>query len=204
MALIKPFRFVPNVKRKPLNYDFVDYMWFSNCFSAAEVAKIMSLWSNEKAEEAEVNLAGDEISRDDLRKSDLMFLEPGPDTDWIYDRLGQAVLQANSNRFKFDIKGFQTQLQLARYSDGGFFDWHLDFGAGDISDRKLSITVQLSKPEDYEGGELQFMINQNVIDASRDQGTAVIFPSFGMHRVMPVTKGERFSIVGWISGPPYR
>jgi PKHD-type hydroxylase len=80
----------------------------------------------------------------------------------------------------------------------------MDFGSGDISNRKLSITVQLSDPSEYEGGELQFMINQHIITAPKEKGTAIIFPSFALHRVTPVTKGARKSIVGWIGGPPYK
>ena len=70
--------------------------------------------------------------------------------------------------------------------------------------RKLSITVQLSDATEYEGGELQFMVNQNIITAPKEKGTAIIFPSFCLHRVTPVIKGSRKSIVGWIAGPPYR
>jgi PKHD-type hydroxylase len=80
----------------------------------------------------------------------------------------------------------------------------MDFGTGELSNRKLSITVQLSDPDEYEGGELQFMVNQNIFTAPKDKGTAIIFPSFALHRVTPITKGSRKSIVGWISGAPYR
>lgn len=99
---------------------------------------------------------------------------------------------------------FHEELQLAKYSDRGFFDWHLDFGAGEISARKLSMTIQLSDPNDYEGGDLRFMINKEIVNAPKEKGTIIIFPSFIMHRVTPITKGTRQSIVGWVSGPPYR
>jgi PKHD-type hydroxylase len=203
MAIIKPFRFLPSIKRKDLNPDFADYVWFKSFFSEEEVDTIRSIWNEEQAKDAAVNNAGKEESRDDLRKSQIMFLKPGS-TDWIYNRLSEACIQVNTNRYKFEILGFQTELQLASYSNAGFFDWHMDFGAGDISNRKLSITVQLSDSSEYEGGDLQFMINQNIVNAPREKGTAIIFPSFALHRVTPVTKGTRKSIVGWIAGPPYK
>jgi PKHD-type hydroxylase len=203
MAIIKPFRFLPSIKRKDYNPDFADYTWFNNFFSEEEVEKIRSLWSEDLAKNAAVNNAGKEEMRDELRKSQIMFIKPGIN-DWIYDRLSQACIQTNTNRYKFDITGFQTELQLANYSNTDFFDWHMDFGAGDISNRKLSITVQLSDSNEYEGGDLQFMINQNIVNAPREKGTAIIFPSFALHRVTPVTKGSRKSIVGWIAGPPYK
>lgn len=204
MPVIKPFRALPPIKRhREYNYEFADYVWYKGLFNPDEVAAIRGLWNDEHFQEASVNMAGTELSRDELRKSKIMFIKPGGN-DWIYDRLAQASIQANTNRYKFDVLGFQTELQLANYSDNDFFEWHMDFGAGDISNRKLSISVQLSDEDEYEGGELQFMINQNIITAPKEKGTAIIFPSFALHRVLPVTRGNRMSIVGWIAGPPYK
>lgn len=203
MPTVKPFRFIPSISRKDLNYEFADYMWYSKLFSEAEVEKIRALWTEEQVKNAEVNMGGKATARDDLRQSKVMFIKTGAN-DWIYDKLGEACLQANANRFKFEVKAFQTELQLANYGTGDFFEWHMDFGAGNESNRKLSITVQLSDPDEYEGGDLQFMINQNVFTAPREKGTAIIFPSFALHRVTKITRGDRKSIVGWIAGPPYR
>jgi len=74
----------------------------------------------------------------------------------------------------------------------------------EISHRKLSVTVQLSDEDSYEGGDLQFMINNRIENAPRKKGTVIVFPSFILHRVTEVTKGKRNSIVGWLSGPPFR
>ena len=203
MPVVKPFRFIPTIKKQEFNYEFADYSWFKNFFNEKEVEQIRSLWNPDTAKEAEVNLAGKAYTRDELRKSQVMWIKPGAN-DWIYNKLGEACQQVNLNRFKFDITGFQTELQLASYEGEGFFEWHMDFGAGDISNRKLSITVQISSPDEYEGGELQFMINQNIVTAPKEKGTAIIFPSFALHRVTKVTSGCRKSIVGWIAGPPYK
>ncbi|HET7818130.1 MAG TPA: 2OG-Fe(II) oxygenase [Bacteroidia bacterium] len=203
MAIVKPFRFIPTIKKQEFNPDFADYIWLNNFFSEKEVEQIRGLWNPEASKEAEVSLAGKGTSQYDIRKSQIMWIKPGVN-DWIYNKLGEACQQINLNRYKFDITGFQTELQLANYEGNGFFEWHMDFGAGAISNRKLSITVQLSSPDEYEGGELQFMINQNIFTAPKEKGTAIIFPSFALHRVTPVTKGSRKSIVGWIAGPPYR
>lgn len=203
MAIYKLFRQPQNIKRKDYNYDLVDYVWLTNFFTADEVDKICALWDEELVVDAKVNNAGNELSRDDLRKSRIMFIKGG-ENDWVYDKLAMACLQINTNRFKFDISGFQTELQLANYGPDDFFEWHMDYGAGDISNRKLSISVQLSGPDEYEGGDLQFMINHKAVSAPKTKGTAIIFPSYAIHRVLPVTSGSRKSIVGWIGGPPYR
>jgi PKHD-type hydroxylase len=64
--------------------------------------------------------------------------------------------------------------------------------------------VQLSDPADYDGGELEFMMHRSVVQAERAQGTVVLFPSFLQHRVRPVTRGVRRSLVFWVHGPPFR
>lgn len=203
MPVIRPFRSLPPIARKEYNYDFVDYMWYNGLFNPDEVENIRSLWKPELASDAKVNSGEKDLAKDKLRQSEIMFIKP-MGNEWIYDRLSTACIQANTGRYKFDITGFQTELQLASYGARNFFDWHMDFGTGDLSNRKLSITVQLSEPDEYEGGELQFMINQDIFTATKEKGTAIIFPSFALHRVTPITKGCRKSIVGWISGPPYK
>jgi len=203
MSIYKPFRQVQNVKRKDYNSDLVDYVWLTNYFTDAEVDKVNALWDEKFVQDAKVGIAGSDVSRDDLRRSRIMFITGGGN-DWVYDKLANACIQINTNRFKFDITGFQTELQLANYGPEDFFEWHMDYGAAHLSNRKLSISVQLSDPEDYEGGDLQFMVNNKIVSAPKTKGTAIVFPSYRMHRVLPVTSGNRRSIVGWIGGPPYR
>jgi len=204
MAILKPFRQVQNIKRKPLNYDLVDNVALPGYFTDEEVERIKSLWDNDKIIEAKVSKAGEPTALDELRKSRIMFINTEKENEWIYNKLAQACLELNTMRFKFDISGFQTELQLAKYGPEDFFEWHMDYGPGEASSRKLSITVQLSDPEEYEGGDLQFLINQNALSASKKKGTAIIFPSYAVHRVLPVTSGTRQSVVGWIGGTPYR
>ncbi len=187
----------------PLKVNFAEYVYYQGLFLPHEIDKILSLWKNDRIEKA--SLGGtDEKYKDELRKSSVMFLEDSPEMQWIYEKLKMITVAANNERYWFDLLGFHQELQLTRYSEGDFFDWHLDFGAAEISARKLSVTVQLSDPDEYEGGDLEFRVNQHVVKAPREKGTVVVFPSFIMHRVTPITKGTRQSIVGWVSGPPYR
>lgn len=186
----------------PLKNNFVEFIYYEGMFLPHEVAKIQTLWNQDKTLKATVT--GEEEYKDELRKSSVTFIENAPENSWVYQRLADIAIATNNERFHFDLLGFHEALQMAAYVEGDFFDWHLDFGPGETSVRKLSMTIQLSDPEDYEGGDLQFMINQNIVTASRTKGTIVIFPSFILHRVTPITKGRRQSIVGWVSGPPYR
>ena len=186
----------------PLKNNFVEFIYYEGMFLPHEIAKIQTLWQQDQTKKATVT--GENEYKDDLRKSSVMFIDNIPANNWIYQRLADLAITCNNERFHFDLLGFHEELQLAKYVEGDFFDWHLDFGPGETSIRKLSMTIQLSDPSEYEGGDLQFMINQNIVTASREKGTIVIFPSFILHRVTPITKGVRQSIVGWDSGPPYR
>ena len=183
---------------------FSEYICFEGLFLPHETDRINALWNSETSSEAAVINRNEQTENDTLRKSSVMFLHNNEEHNWIYEKIAGVAQHANYQFYGFDLQGIAEPLQLAEYSDGGFFEWHMDFGAGAISHRKLSITVQLSDPEDYEGGELQFMINNTVEAAPAKKGTVVIFPSFVLHRVTPITRGLRRSIVGWVSGMPYR
>ncbi|TDQ23831.1 2OG-Fe(II) oxygenase [Tenacibaculum caenipelagi] len=186
----------------PLKNNFAEFVYYNGLFLPHETERILNLWDDNQKIKA--TLSGADTYDDELRKSAVMFIENNPENEWIYNRLAGLAMQCNNERYWFDLLGFHNNLQLASYTEGDFFDWHLDFGAGEISDRKLSISMQLSDPDEYEGGDLQFMLNQKIVSAPREKGTIIVFPSFMMHRVTPITKGVRKSIVGWVAGPPYR
>ncbi|QHI36605.1 PKHD-type hydroxylase [Kordia antarctica] len=186
----------------PLKHNFAEYVYYQGLFLPHEIDRILNFWDDDKTIKA--TLAGENKHDDELRKSSVMFIDNTPENDWIYKKLASLAITCNNERYWFDLLGFHQELQLTRYSEGDFFDWHMDFGPGEISARKLSMTIQLSDENDYEGGDLQFMINHKIVAAPRKKGTIIIFPSFIMHRVTPITKGIRQSIVGWVSGPPYR
>ena len=195
MSVIHPFGL-------PLKHNYSEYVYYNGLFLPHEIKRIQSLWKNEETIKA--TLSGDELYNDNIRKSSVMFINNSEANDWLYSKLAGLAINCNNERYWFDILGFHHELQLTRYSEGDFFDWHLDFGPGESSARKLSVTMQLSDPDDYEGGDLQFMVNQKIVNAPREKGTIIIFPSFVNHRVTPITRGVRESIVGWISGPPFR
>ena len=167
-----------------------------------ESEQIRNFWDDEAGETATLSGAGE--GNEELRKSSVIFLKPSDKTHWIYERIANLAATCNAQNYHFELNGFMQDLQLTNYESGEYFDWHMDFHSGEISHRKLSVTVQLSDDESYEGGDLQFMINNRIESAPRRKGTVIVFPSFILHRVTKVTAGKRNSIVGWVSGPPYR
>ena len=181
--------------------DFCEFVVFDG-FLPHEADRIRDLWLDENSEQAIVS--GADKYNEELRKSSVLFLDPSETTQWMYERINALASSCNSQRYRFDLNGFLQPLQLTEYVTGQYFDWHMDFHAAEISHRKLSVTVQLSDEDAYEGGDLQFMINNRTESAPRRKGTVIVFPSFILHRVTEVTEGKRNSIVGWLSGPPYR
>ena len=79
----------------------------------------------------------------------------------------------------------------------------MDFGNDATSTRKLSVSVQLSDPSEYEGGDLELMVNRNYIKVPKEKGTIIFFPSYLTHRVTKVTSGKRNSLVAWFHGPSF-
>lgn len=120
---------------------------------------------------------------------------------WIYQRLQQFVLTANQEHYHFDLS-FLAPVQALQYEPDGFYDWHLDLGQGENSTRKLSCVAFLSPRESYTGGRLQ--IESPERELPQNQGDAVIFPAYLRHRVEPVTQGERWTLVAWAHGEPFR
>jgi len=119
---------------------------------------------------------------------------------WIYDRIWQMVLAVNKI-YKINIDSFELA-QIAYYDeeDSGHFDWHSDNGPTSMR-RKISISIPLNDPSEYEGGDIQFNAGGKILAPPQVQGKLIIFPSWVVHRVTPVTKGRRYSMVIWIHGP---
>lgn len=138
------------------------------------------------------------------RNTDIFWIYASSENEWVFDRIATVVGRMNSEFFNFSLDGQIAGFQLGRYGSEQGFDWHCDVGKG-ISRRKLSVTLQLSDPADYTGGELELVRTEREATKSlREQGSMTVFPSFLMHRVTRVLQGQRWSLVTWLEGPPFR
>ena len=184
------------------NPNLIKYYRFTNAFSPEECATLV----NAKFPTAP-GLTEDGRNTE-VRKSQVFWIPKTQEWAELYQKIMNLVGQANKEFFNFDITSLTENLQYTEYDEsyGGHYDWHFDIGAGALNcGRKLSVAIQLSDPSDYEGGELQFSLDgDRTVVAEKEQGTMVIFPSYLRHRVTPVTKGRRRSLVTWITGPPFR
>jgi PKHD-type hydroxylase len=143
----------------------------------------------------------------EMRRADIAWLDDVPGCDWVMERMMRLVASVNRDSFGFDLTDFGESAQVARYGAerAGHFNWHSDIGAGaQASRRKLTVVVQLSPPTEYEGGTLEIWPDAGQHAAPRAQGMAALFPAFQLHRVTPVTAGERWSLTLWSHGPAFR
>jgi PKHD-type hydroxylase len=126
-------------------------------------------------------------------------------TEWIYNLLWCAASVANDAHYQLDISGIVRMPEYVEYDQAlGRFDWHNDYShESELAPRKLTVIIQLSHADEYQGGVLQaFDVVESPIP--RERGTIVIMPSFVYHRVTQVTSGCRRIIVSWIGGPKLR
>ena len=127
-------------------------------------------------------------------------LLPLADYEWVYARLARFV-QDHAD-YGFAIEELGAPLKVQRYAPGDFHRWHVDLATGPR--RKLGITVQLSEGGNYEGGALRLYNPPEHLEALRDQGAAVCFPSYLPHEVSAVRAGTRNALTGGAVGPPFR
>ena len=141
----------------------------------------------------------------DRPRTQIAWLEYAPEIAAFYDKMSAVVQHLNQNFYKFDITGLENFQYTVYHADQrGHYDWHIDFGAKNPRPRKISISLQLSDGDAYEGCDLQFQPGNKIGTAPRKRGTLVAFPSFFLHRVTPITAGTRKSLVCWVAGPAFR
>jgi PKHD-type hydroxylase len=176
-----------------------NYITSLNFLSKEECDKVIKTTNNQNLEKAKVV-----TEKDSSRESYVNWIVLNKETSWLYNRISDAVLAANKEFFNFNLYGIIESLQFTKYkAPSGRYGKHIDKLLNGVI-RKLSISIQLTDPSEYEGGELNLYLDDDPITMDKQQGTIIIFPSFILHEVMPVTKGERNSLVTWITGDPFK
>ena len=123
----------------------------------------------------------------------------------MYKDIERIMKTTNGNHFGFDGMEINELAQYTEYPEGGFYDWHVDNDVNMQHEppvRKISMTLLLSPESEFEGGDLELMSEGKI--AKLKQGHAVFFASFIRHRVTPVIKGNRKSLVMWFGGTPFK
>lgn len=162
-------------------------------------------WIEELAEETpstEATIFSGEINPE-IRTSQVKWINSQELRDWLFI----YVMQANANAFNIDVQNMaEIQYTIYNSSEQGHYNSHHDinWSSDEAFDRKISVTVQLSSTEEYEGGDFYFDEVEDVGAEVRTKGAVLVFPSYLRHRVTPVTRGVRKSLVAWFKGPRWR
>lgn len=195
----------PHLVFKQKTADVTDYYWFEAGFTKDEIDRIISDMTMLPQVEGGVASHATGEALHSVRKSTIKWIPQNPHFLWIYERLAKLITEANDNVWQFDLGGIFDSIQFTQYDEGGgHYDWHLDIGPDELSLRKISLTIQMSNDSEYEGGELEFLRGGEPRKAPRGKGVVVVFPSYLLHRVTPVTKGTRKSMVLWVGGGHYK
>jgi len=177
-------------------------------FTDEEIDNIIAIGESRRISEASVGADENKKLNGKIRKSKISWIDNAQDSGWLYDRLAYICRKLNGEFFNFDLFGFTEDMQFTIYNgeDEGHYDFHIDMfePGGDVSERKLSMVVQLTDPEKYEGGDLQIYCSNGCQNVTKQKGLTAVFPSYLLHKVTPVTSGIRRSLVIWVSGPPFK
>ena len=144
-----------------------------------------------------------------IRATQVAWVYRNAQTEDLYLRMEAIVLRLNTDLFHFDLTGLTTmQYAVYRHEDAGYFDWHNDYGRyrGDPGQepRKITMSLQISDGASYDGCDLEVRMAHPVDVAARERGTLMAFRASALHRVTPITRGVRKSLVVWAAGPEFR
>ena len=175
-------------------------------FSPQQCQMVIDKGMSLKSEEAKVGMGRVKGSGYDPKKriTTISWI-PFKEMPEMYRDIENTMLKANGNHLGFEGMQITEPAQFTHYPVGGFYEWHMDndiTGVKQSPVRKISMTLLLSDPSTFEGGELEFMSKGKT--AKLKQGQAIFFASWLQHRVKPVTRGERKSLVMWFGGPSFK
>jgi len=177
------------------------WAYCDQAFTPKECQKIIDYAEQFKKKDAGI---GKSELNAEIRESKVVWITPNSDINWVYQRMTDVITKLNADYFNFDLFGFTEGFQFTEYNaPSGHYGKHIDsMFNGTV--RKLSFSLQLSDIKDYEGGELQIHLSDKPEVMKKEQGTLIAFPSHTLHEVTPITEGKRYSLVGWITGKPFK
>lgn len=209
-----------------LNHTVHPVVWNFNFFSGEEIDKIFEYVNKLNKQNALIG-NGQEKKKEEfkpdshiknlntgfvprIRQTQISWIELNKETNWLFKKIIQQIHKVNSENFDYILR-FVENLQFSEYNEKerGFYSKHNDCELKDsmnnyVDIRKLSFSVQLSDPSDYEGGELILYHNNEKKVMPKERGTIVFFSSNIEHEVTPVKKGTRYALVSWVQGPNLR
>jgi PKHD-type hydroxylase len=189
---------------KDFNYSNEAFAYATNCFTQEEINEIIKLGETSVSGGGELENG---ISNLSVRNCKISWIEPNENSTSVFLKLSEIVNSLNDKFYRYDLTEMES-LQFTEYNSEsqGFYRSHSDDGYKFNLFRKLSVSVQLSDPADYAGGDLVFYRNtlSECTVAPKEIGTVIVFPSFVIHEVKKITAGTRQSLVTWVNGPRFK
>ena len=174
-------------------------------FTPEQCQRIIDCGRRQKPQVAQIGMGKPGGGVDTKKRTTTISWIPFKEMEPMYNDINIFIQKANKNHFGFGDIQITEQAQFTEYPEGGFYDWHMDTDVNMQHEppvRKISMTLLLSPENQFEGGDLELMAPGK--RANMKQGHAIIFASFINHRVAPVTKGVRQSLVMWFGGEPFK
>jgi PKHD-type hydroxylase len=207
-----------NIVNKPYERRRVTnpYVWWENGFNEKELESIIQICEHKSLTPAATFGDNDRSLIEQIRRSKVNFVERTDETAWIFSRFNGIIDSLNAEFYGFELNGYSTfQYTVYDAEDKGMYDWHMDMlmsgvenddsASGDT--RKLTLVLVLSQIGiDYVGGEfeLNLGLEERSVHVPINKGKIIAFPSWMIHRVKPVIRGVRKSIVIWVEGPKFK
>lgn len=205
------------ISNEPLQRERHTYshVWWDGAFTEEELKEIDKIFSSFQLENGSTFGVDDLETTKRIRKSKIHFVYKDETTKWIFDRFNFVIKSLNDQYYNFDLNGYESiQYTVYDAENEGKYDWHMDMLLGiddkyfsNHSTRKLSIVMCLSEQgRDFVGGEFEL----NVCTENKStyiplhKGKIIAFPSWMIHRVKPVIRGIRKSLVIWVEGPKFK
>ena len=174
-------------------------------FTPEQCQMVIDACRRQKPQKAQVGMGKPGGGLDTKKRTTTISWIPFKEMQPMYNQINEFIQKANKNHFGFGDIQITEQAQFTEYPEGGFYDWHMDTDVNMQHEppvRKISMTCLLSPEDQFEGGELELMTSDK--RAKLRQGHAIVFASFLNHRVAPVTRGVRQSLVMWFGGEPFK
>lgn len=194
----------------PVSRSTISHSWayWDDAFTDLELNRIVDYCESKEMHYGTIFDNSSQEDTEKIRISEVGFHKRSPETGWIFDKCNFVLQSSNEMFFNFTLNGYDA-FQYTTYNaeKKGNYGWHMDMNLGSRTDdyepRKLSMTLLLN--DDFEGGDFEIALgdqkNPTVLPSKK--GRALLFPSFIHHRVKPVTKGIRRSLVIWCVGPKF-
>ena len=174
-------------------------------FTPQQCEMVIQAGHKQKPETAQVGMNKPGGGVDTKKRTTTISWIPFKEMKEMYSQIEATMQATNLNHFGFENMKITEPAQFTEYPKGGFYDWHMDLdvnGTHEPPVRKISMTCLLSDPSTFTGGDLEFMEKNKM--PSLKQGQAIFFASFIRHRVAPIKKGIRRSLVMWFGGQPFK